>query len=187
MRKIKYNYLKIKVSLTESPDKLNRTFLIRDDETLNTLAIAILLGFNSACYHLFEFSTKGIAKKPIKLINFQDKLNFVYDFGDYWEFKIEYLGEETRDENIRIPFCIDATGYGIYEDNKFLLCQYFDGTLEKESEFKFEDFRFVENGEFITRKNFNADLVQINKYINKYFDIIYKNYFKNYHSKKIVN
>ena len=144
-------YYKLKISLNNYEDRLNRTILFRHDNDLDELAFTILSIFNTYAYHLYMFeddTTKyecEISLREAEEMNYPDKgketmfvtiyqLNIknnkfmmTYDFGDEYEFVIEVLEQVELNETNRIPKVIDGVGYGILEDNKSILEDYLDG------------------------------------------------------------
>lgn len=144
-------YYKLKISLNNYEDRLNRTILFKHDNDLDELAFTILSIFNTLAYHLYKFEDdvntyeceissreaeemgypdKGIDTFLVTLDQLDIKNNkfmMTYDFGEDYEFVIEILELIELKEIYRIPRVIDGVGYGIVEDGKFILEDYLDG------------------------------------------------------------
>ena len=180
-------YYKLKISLSEYEDKLNRTILFNYNSDLDDLAYTILSIFNTLASHLYMFKDdKDKYECEISLLNAEEmgypdvgkstfyvtldmlkmknnKFTMTYDFGDNYEFVIEILELVELDEIFRIPRVIDGKGYGIVEDGKHILEDYFNGNpLEY-------PLLFIKRGRF-TQVDFDSfDLVESNKKIKREF------------------
>ena len=180
-------YYKLKISLSEYEDKLNRTILFNYNSDLDDLAYTILSIFNTLASHLYMFKDdKDKYECEISLLNAEEmgypdvgkstfyvtldmlkmknnKFKMTYDFGDNYEFVIEILELVELDEIFRIPRVIDGKGYGIVEDGKHILEDYFNGNpLEY-------PLLFIKRGRF-TQVDFDSfDLVESNKKIKREF------------------
>lgn len=180
-------YYKLKISLSEYEDKLNRTILFNYNSDLDDLAYTILSIFNTLASHLYMFKDdKDKYECELSLLNAEEmgypdvgkstfyvtldmlkmknnKFTMTYDFGDNYEFVIEILELVELDEIFRIPRVIDGKGYGIVEDGKHILEDYFNGNpLEY-------PLLFIKRGRF-TQVDFDSfDLVESNKKIKREF------------------
>lgn len=180
-------YYKLKISLNEYEDKLNRTILFNYNNDLDDLAYTILSIFNTLASHLYMFKDdKDKYECEISLFNAEEmgypdvgkstfyvtldmlnmknnKFKMIYDFGDNYEFVIEILELVELDEIFRIPRVIDGKGYGIIEDGKHILEDYLNG---KPLEYP---LLFIKRGRF-TQVDFDSfDLVESNKKIKREF------------------
>ncbi len=183
-------YYKLKISLKNYEDKLNRTIMFRENNDLNELAFTILSIFNTLAYHLYCFNDKinkyeceislieaeemGYPDKGMdcwlvtidKLHLDNNKFTMTYDFGENYEFVIEVLGEEERNGKYKIPEVIDGTGYGIVEDDRISFEEFLDG---KPLEYP---LRFIKSGRYM-QVDFNEfDLEECNKKLKKEFSKI---------------
>ena len=144
-------YYKLKISLNNYEDRLNRTILFKHNNDLDELAFTILSIFNTLACHLYKFEDdskkyeceislreaeemgypdKGINTWLVTLDQLDikdDKFMMTYDFGENYEFVIEILEQIELKEIYRIPRVVDGVGYGIVEDGKFILEAYLDG------------------------------------------------------------
>lgn len=144
-------YYKLKISLDNYEDKLNRTILFNSDNDLDELAFTVLSIFNTLAYHLYMFEDdsetfeceislmeaersgypdKGFDTWQVTLDNLEMKNNkfiMTYDFGENYKFIIEVLDLFELKERYTIPKVLDGVGYGIVEDDKQSLEDYLDG------------------------------------------------------------
>lgn len=188
-------YYKLKISLNNYEDRLNRTILFKHDNDLDELAFTILSIFNTLAYHLYKFEDdskkyeceiglreaeemcypdKGIDTWLVTLDQLDIKNNkfmMTYDFGENYEFVIEVIEQIELKEIYRIPRVIDGVGYGIVEDGKFILEDYLDG---KSLEYP---LLFIKRGRH-TMLDFNSfDLVECNKKLKREISKIRNSYF----------
>ena len=144
-------YYKLKISLNNYEDRLNRTILFKYNEDLDQLAFTILSIFNTLASHLYKFEDdskkyeceisleeaeemgypdKGIDTFLVTLDQLEmrdNKFMMTYDFGENYQFIIEVLEQIELCEIYRIPRVIDGVEYGIVEDGKSILEDYLDG------------------------------------------------------------
>jgi len=52
-----------------------------------------------------------------------DKIEYVYDYGDHWLHLIELIGEVQTDEQVKYPICISGENYAPPEDSRFDVIQ----------------------------------------------------------------
>ena len=191
-------YYKLKISLNNYEDRLNRTILFKHDNDLDELAFTILSIFNTLAYHLYKFEDdskkyeceislreaeemgypyKGMDTWLVTLdqLGIKDnKFMMTYDFGEDYEFVIEVLEQIEMKEIYRIPRIIDGVGYGIVEDGKFILEDYLDG---KPLEYP---LLFIKRGRR-TMLDFNSfDLEECNKKLKREISKIRNAYFPYY-------
>jgi len=79
----------------------------------------LLFGFEG--YHLFEFHGVGERTECSKIklsqsLNSFGHLNYTYDFGDCWEFKITLEKTLPKDSEASYPCCIKSKGGMMLED-----------------------------------------------------------------------
>lgn len=171
---------KLKISLNNYNDKLNRTILFKHNNDLDELAFTILSIFNTAAYHLYMFEDDvnkyecDISLREADFYNVDDKgydcclvtldklqmknnkFKMIYDFGENYEFIIEVLELIDVNEKFKISKVIDGTGYGIAEDDKTSFEDFLDG---KQID---EPLCFIKSGRFV-RLDFNSfDLEECN-------------------------
>ena len=174
-------YYKLKISLDNYEERLNRTILFKETGDLDLLAFTILSIFNTLSYHLYKFKDDkyeyeceisinqaeemgypdvgkeswGVTLDMLKIK--KHKFQMIYDFGANYQFNIEILDTIELKEIYRLPRVIDGVGYGIVEDGRDLLEDYFDG---KPLEYP---LLFVKRGK-LTELDFNTfDKDELNK------------------------
>ena len=187
-------YYKLKISLKDYEDRLNRTILFKSSNNLDELAFTILSIFNTMAYHLYKFEDdkntyecemslreaeemgypdKGIDAWLVTLEDLEMKDNtfiMTYDFGDNYKFVIEILEQIELKEIFRIARVIDGVGYGIVEDGRDILEDYLDG---KPLEYP---LLFIKSGQH-RRIDFNSfDLEECNKKLKREISKIRQGY-----------
>ena len=156
---------------------LSREIAIPSIFSLGDLGLAIVLAFRGNCSHLFDFEIDNVRyvsnndndysfagnafEMRLQEFNFvpKKKFNFCYDFGDNYEFSVEFVKKVEDDGNYPIEV-LKGKGYGIWEDNHYYLDMYYadpntlveDGWGEKTPvsellEFDPEDFDYLEVNE----------------------------------------
>lgn len=159
-------YYKIKISLENYEDRLNRTILFRENGTLDDLAFTIISIFNTYAYHLFKFEDDEnkyeceISVFEAEIMNYPDvgkntffitldmiiakdnKFVMTYDFGADYRFVIEIIDLNQYKDRFFIPRVIDGVGYGIIEDDKDSLIDYLEGKLSNQKLVGFQKNRF---------------------------------------------
>lgn len=149
-------YYKLKISLKNYENKLNRTILFNYDNDLDELAFTIISIFNTQARHLYKFEDDvneyeckislleantmnypevGFDTTSVTLEQLEtkdDKFTMTYDFGENYKFVIEILEFIESNEKYTVSKVIDGIGYGIIEDERDVLERYLDGEfLEK--------------------------------------------------------
>lgn len=187
-------YYKLKISLNDYEDKLNRTILFKKNNDLDSLAFTILSIFNTLAYHLYlfeddvntyecELSLKeaelsndhkvGIDTYLVTINNLkmkENKFKMIYDFGANYEFVIEVLDEVELSEIYHIPYVLDGVGYGIVEDDK----ESFINFLERKD---LEDpVYFIKNGRFANVDFNSCDIDEINNILKRRYGKIRRSY-----------
>lgn len=189
-------YYKLKISLQDYEEKLNRTILFKYDNDLDELAFTVLSIFNTMAYHLYMFKdekdkfeceislmaaeengdsdtgfyTYGVTIDQLELRD--NKFIMIYDFGESYTFEIEILGQVELKEIYRIPRVVDGVGYGIVEDGRWLLEDYLDG---KPLEYP---LTFFKRGR-LTELDFNSfDLEECNKKLKREISKIRAAYYR---------
>ncbi len=177
-------YYKLKISLQDYEDKLNRVILFNAENDLDELAFTILSIFNSLAYHLYLFSdTKhkyeceisyieserlGYLNKNLStfavtidsLILDNNKFEMIYDFGEDYTFLIEVLEKIESKDYYKISKVIDGVGYGIYEDNKYLLEEYLNGDKDIQ-------LGLIDKGRFTNRSFDSFNLEECNNKLKR--------------------
>lgn len=139
----KYKYIfRVKVKGLEK--YITREIAIPKKMSLGDLGVAIILAFRGECSHLFQFiidkvryvtdPSEAIFDEPESVFDIQlDEINwnpkkkytFVYDFGDNYEFSVQFVKEVDDTGNYPIEV-LKGKGYGIWEDNHYYLDLYYD-------------------------------------------------------------
>lgn len=111
----------LKIETKRIKPNIWRRILIKQTSSLQNLheAIMILFGFDDC--HLYEFFEIGehvdCAEISLsKSFEFYKILNYIYDFGDYWEFKITLEKSLEQDVSLTYPHCIKSKGGMMLED-----------------------------------------------------------------------
>lgn len=166
------NY-KITVTLKGFEKRIKRKFLINDNLKMEDFCRAVIVSMNGDLGHLYSLKYKDtyyicmymditdfneVKMNSLRigklLLNEKDKLELIYDFGDYWVFKIKVdkVMDGHNDKNIEL---IDGIGCGIEEDCGGIwgLKNLIDNK-NNEWEYDYNDF----------------DLEKINKMLDKYYN-----------------
>lgn len=187
-------YYKLKISLENYEEKLNRTILFNCDNDLDELAFTVLSIFNTLAYHMYMFEDdsktyeceislreaersgyedKGIDTWLVTLDNLDMKNNkfiMTYDFGENYKFVIEILEQVELKERYIISRVIDGVGYGIVENDKQRLEDYLNGKISN------RPLLFVKSGR-CTLLDFNSfDIEECNKKLKRQITKIRNSY-----------
>ena len=153
----------LKTMLKDSRPPIWRRIQIPETHTLWDLHVAIQDAMGWEDYHLHEFrvtNPDGWEKISIKPPEWDQKvsywfnlenshLNYVYDFGDYWDHKVEVEKLLPREEGVDYPICIkgkrncppeDCGGLGGYEELLEILQDPSHEEYEEMKEWVEEDF-----------------------------------------------
>ena len=153
-------------SLIGSDPLIWRKLLVYADTNLIDLhkILQTTMGWTNSHVHLFydganDYAPKSIPMEGVKasdtvklndlLLNEKDKLEYIYDMGDYWEHKVELKRIMNTSEYKQIPVCIDRKRHCPPED-----CGSIDGYEEllevlKDPEHKeYEEMKEWLGGEF---------------------------------------
>lgn len=144
-------YYKLKISLVDFEDRLNRVILFNAENDLDDLAFTVLSIFNTASYHLYMFKDQknkyecdmsiseakemgypdiGIYTYLVtidKLVLKDNSFLMTYDFGENYQFKIEILEKVFLNQYFKISKVLNGVGYGIAEDDHYGLERYLKG------------------------------------------------------------
>ena len=186
----KYKYIfRVKVKGLEK--YITREIAIPKNMTLGDLGVAIILAFRGECSHLFQFvidkkryvldPREAFFDKPeyvfgVKLLeldwNSKKKYTFVYDFGDNYEFSVQFVKEVDDTGNYPIEV-LKGKGYGIWEDNHYYLDAYYDdpNTMVEDwdgDNVKVKDFIDFDPNDFC--------LLEINEMLNDLFEMCREHY-----------
>lgn len=188
-------YYKLKISLENYEDKLNRTILFNQNNDLDELAFTILSIFNTRASGFYKFEddqnkyeceirinqaeeigdpNKGIDSYLVTLENLKmknNKFTMTYDYEQNYKFIIEVLEEVELKENYIIARVIDGIGYGIIEDEKQLPEDFLDGKPINEPLYFFKNKRY----KMVDFNSFTLD--ECNKKLKREIREIRKNYF----------
>jgi len=178
-------YYRLKISLNNYEDKLNRTILFKQDNDLDELAFTILSIFNTTSSHLYMFEDDlnkyecEISLREAEEMKYQDiglgtllvtldklqikhnKFVMTYDFGENYEFIIEVIEQIELKEIYKIPRVIGGVGYGIIEDGKSLLENYLEGKVLE------YPLLFVKKGRHVILDFNSFDLEECNKKLRR--------------------
>lgn len=126
--------LQLHIELRGTKPKIWRRVLVPDTITLLRLHLVIQAAFGWGHSHLHEFiagdgerygtpdpmndAPGSITSENTRLTTALRKatLNYVYDFGDYWEHRIKVEKTLAPDRQIKLPFCVDGAGATPPED-----------------------------------------------------------------------
>ena len=174
-------YLAITVKSTEI-NGLTRKLLIPYRNNLSDLMYAVLGSLRTMAYHLmhirkcgctyvtdiegnedfpdFEIASEYYAFEILNLNN----ATFTYDYGEDWSFKITNRKSKyiTNDRHFDDVILEDASGYGIYEDAKWMLMDYVE---DNEAEYE-----GVKIKDLLGFDYYNAELEELKEDINGYFE-----------------
>lgn len=186
----KYKYVfRVKVKGLEK--YITREIAIPKNMSLGDFGVAIILAFNGECSHLFQFiidkkryvidPSEAIFDEPESAFdtllsdiiwNPKKKYTFVYDFGDDYQFSIQFVREVSDTGNYPIEI-LKGKGYGIWEDNHYYLELYYtDPTTMVEN----WDGDMVPVSEVLDFDPNEFDLVEINEEINDVYLICRERY-----------
>lgn len=186
----KYKYVfRVKVKGLEK--YITREIAIPKNMSLGDFGVAIILAFNGECSHLFQFiidkkryvidPSEAIFDEPESAFdtllsdiiwNPKKKYTFVYDFGDDYQFSIQFVREVSDTGNYPIEV-LKGKGYGIWEDNHYYLDLYYaDPTTMVEN----WDGDMVPVSEVLDFDPNEFDLVEINEEINDVYLICRERY-----------
>lgn len=167
------NY-KITVKLKGFEKEIKRTFLVNDNVKIDTFCYVVIKSMNGDLFHLYELKYKdkvylseyceknaynevkmGSMRLSKLLLDEKDKMELVYDFGDWWVFKITVnkVYDGHNEKNIEL---LNGLGCGIEED-----C---GGT------WSLEDLINNPDNEWGYDYN-NFKLEEQNKWLDKYFNV----------------
>lgn len=148
---MRHPYYIIKIALNEYEDRLYRIIEFNVNNDIDELAFTILSIFNTLSYHLYRFIDDdttyqceiGIENALIPEEDIPSKyriishlnirtntFKMVYDYGENYVFNIQIVGLINKDKFTTIPNVIDGRGYGISEDNHYLLEEYLNGNIK---------------------------------------------------------
>jgi hypothetical protein len=126
--------LQLHIELRGTKPKIWRRVLVPDTITLLRLHLVIQATFGWGHSHMHEFiagdgerygtpdpmddAPGSITSENTRLTTALRKatLNYVYDFGDYWEHRIKVEKTFAPDPQIKLPFCVDGAGATPPED-----------------------------------------------------------------------
>jgi hypothetical protein len=110
----------LKIEAKHIKPNLWRRVLLTSTTTLLQLHEIIMILFGFEGYHLFEFHEMGdidcSKTKLSKSLEHFIILNYTYDFGDCWEFKITLEKTLKKDNSTIYPCCIKSKGGMMLED-----------------------------------------------------------------------
>lgn len=178
--------------------KISREIAIPSNYTLCDFGIAIILAFNGDGGHLFDFridrqrysldagseyfnmedlSLFEVRLKDLNLTK-QTKINFCYDFGDNYEFIVQFVKEieEMGEYPIEV---LKGKGYGIWEDNHYLLDMYYINPNMSLEDYIGED---VSLREYIPFDPEECDLEELNDTVNSMLHFL-----KDHYENEVVN
>jgi len=143
-------YLKIKITYTDFPERLNRVLCVNPQIKLFNLGIYIQILIKSAFEHMFLFKsskcsyvdetwiqdsiTKSYDYKVVDLFSAivdDNKIEFIYDNGEDYIFDINSKGYIEMPFN-RDVILLDGKGDGIFEDNRSGLNSFLSNETPKE-------------------------------------------------------
>ena len=170
---------------------ITREIAIPKSMSLGDLGIAIILAFHGECSHLFQFTidkkryvldpSEAVFDEPeyvfdtyIKDIHWnpKKKYNFTYDFGDNYEFSVQFVKEveDTGDYPIEV---LKGKGYGIWEDNHYYLDLYY---MDPETLVEDYDGDMVPVKDFIEFDPDECEIDEINEEMNDMFALCRDHY-----------
>lgn len=131
----------LKITTEEISPPIWRTILLPESATFAQLHAVIMDAFKFEDYHLFEFIPDKkmttrigpvdednyfgdfgediIDATTVTLADYSDnlvKMYYVYDFGDFWQFKIELQKILESVDGANYPMCIKGKGGQMFED-----------------------------------------------------------------------
>ena len=146
-------YYALTVTWDSYPKLLSRHFLISARCNIADMMYAIMVAFRCEGYHIIETKHGADFYQPAYLIMNNDfaqdidpaefvpiaalaedgKATVTYDFGDNWCFNVRFRKPVIIKDNPTSPNVIlqKATGYGIFEDNRYLLETFIQNPLEE--------------------------------------------------------
>ena len=134
-------YKKIKLVYKYAVDRLNRELLIRSDVNLIELASILLNSVYAMNEHDFMFRTSSnsyvlenyddnngqtLYMADYKLEDLGDHFEFIYDFGEDWEFECTVIGKQNKKGN-QFAYALSGAGAGIFEDGRYFFDEYVNG------------------------------------------------------------
>ena len=127
--------LQLHIELRGTKPKVWRRVLVPETITLIKLHLVIQAAFGWGHSHLHEFiandgerygtsdpmydSPGDITSEKVRLttaLRTTKTLDYVYDFGDYWEHRIKVEKTYAPDAQIKLPLCVDGAGATPPED-----------------------------------------------------------------------
>lgn len=192
MEKLKNRYV-FKVELKGYEDKINRILTIPQNCSLSDLGIGIILAFHGEFSHLMRFT---INRKKYSIYFDEDvyedvydedarewsleelnlkkttKIKLEYDFGEGYEFMIKLISKEKSDSLNPHVIVKDGEGYGIWEDNFYLLQRFYENPDMSMIDYIGEDIALKD---FIDFDPYEFDSEEINEYIRDNFSICKEN------------
>jgi hypothetical protein len=127
--------LQLHIELRGTKPKVWRRLLVPETITLVKLHLVIQAAFGWGHSHLHEFiaddgerygtpdpmydSPGDMTSEKARLttaLRTTKTLNYIYDFGDYWEHRIKVEKTYAPDAQIKLPFCVDGAGATPPED-----------------------------------------------------------------------
>jgi len=173
----------IKILLNNSKPPIWRRVLVPSNYTLSRLhdIIQISMGWSDNHLHRFTIKSEEYTKKYedcedendesldeakfqiIELLKKKDKIDYIYDFGDCWDHKIE-VEDILKESEFKPPFCIKAVGNCPVEDSGGLWGYY--EKLEILSNPKDPEYEEIKEymGDYdkeINLKDINSNLVKV--------------------------
>lgn len=111
----------LKIETKHIKPNIWRKVLVPSTLSFNELHEIIMIIFGFEGYHLFMFHELGESDncnsiEISKVFNCFKIINYTYDFGDCWEFKITLEKTVEKDNSLNYPCCIKSKGGIMLED-----------------------------------------------------------------------
>lgn len=113
--------VQLKIETKHIRPNIWRKILVPSTISFNELHEIIMILFGFEGYHLFSFHELGesVDYSTIKISKGFECfkiINYTYDFGDCWEFKITLEKTVEKDNSLNYPCCIKSKGGMMLED-----------------------------------------------------------------------
>ena len=113
--------VQLKIETKHIKPSIWRKILVPFTISFNELHEIIMILFGFEGYHLFSFHELGESvdcstTNISKVFECSQIINYTYDFGDCWEFKITFEKTIEKDNSLNYPCCIKFKGGMMLED-----------------------------------------------------------------------
>ena len=141
-------YTKIRISSKDAPSRLYRILLVSEDLPLPVFAEVLMILFEMSDEHMYKFVSGGrqfvigygeegredwLPMADYKISDLAPKSNFVYDFGEWWEFDIVKHKRPVSRDLTNPVVLTGGEGQGIFEDDRASFLAYINGSVNGRS------------------------------------------------------